>query len=1536
MSNFDSMINVDEWISDHYLGSEESKESFLKRVKERIKEWNEEPTNPWERFHSMRQPLQKALATIEHDNESSVRTAADLQQEAFGYAPLTEIELHSGEDSLVLQGWTGNAGSAVWFAAEAIDGPEDLTDTAPLDMPVVSGKETDLSTANLIGRIFLADTPPNFIVVSAGTWMILAERESWPLGRLLAVDMATVAERGDKRSGGEMQHAAVMFGRENVERAADGTTWWTETLEDSRTHAVKVSESLRGAIKSSIEIIGNNVLDRHRRLGKDIDYIDGQELSRQSLRYLYRILFLLFAEASPETEILPVGASEYTEGYGLTRLRNLILSEPVSIRAQQGTHLYESIEELVRLVDEGHDPQASENYMEDAADDGLYFRNLKADLFLPEKTSYIDTVQLDNLALHNVLVNLLLSEEKKGHDRGFISYATLGVTELGQVYEGLMSYTGFIAQRDLYEVAPKGDDSKGSWVVPADEDLGLPDDSYVMEDKELSSGGTERTRKLHPTGSFVYRQSSRDRERSASFYSPQVITEFTVGQAIEVLEEEGHITTAKDILDLKICEPAMGSGAFAVEAVRQLAEKYLELRQSELDEHIAPDQRAAELQKVKAQIALHQVYGVDLNATAVELAEISLWLSTMTGELKAPWFGLHLRHGNSLIGARRSTYSTGDLKKKAWLKLEPQHHPLTGLAATLDSEDAQLSDATTSGRIHHFLLPAAGWGAAADAEDLKNIFPDEQKQLKLWRKNVAVIPNKTQQKLLMELSQRVEVLWKFALQRLRIAEEQSERDINYFGREDNSSTAVVSRKQIEEDLFNNENGAYRRLRLVMDAWCALWFWSLTDADNAPDFDEWLDTLAAILGRTGKGSKNANQVVMGSGVNWFELNDAEQTDIQFSAALTMDRVREAHPWIETVAQITDEQSFFHWDLDFGSVFAQGGFDLQIGNPPWVRPSTDVSALLAEHDPWFSLSSTPTQSDIDVRRNSMLLRVPAATQTLEKGLTEILAVSAMLRDRAQYPHLVNQQPDLYRGFIERSWQNQSGDGVIALIHPESHFTEVEAVPLRKESYRRLRLHWQFVNAEKLFEIDAKQSYSISIYGPSRSLSDIRFNHTTSAIRPETILDSIKHDGAGLPPSLKNSEGKWNLAPHRERIQTITLTELKAWSRIQGSTTLSPAETRMVYTLSNRSAEILLKLAQLPRLSELGFQVSSGWHETTGKKKGLFDKSWQIPRESRDVILKNKHFAISNPLHEQPNRRMSSTSDWSPIDLEAIPDNFLPSTIYFRQGSLRATELTYPTWVDRKGTSCSSSNYYRIIWREHVKMANARSVFPALIPPGPKHTHSSMSLAFPNDLPQTILVGASLSTLMSDYFFRTFGSDHVSVSRLGSLPLLFRPDSEIGVLASGLFLQLNALTKDYNTAVEAVLTKRWSAGFPERNARARRLLQTELDALATLSANIPIDDLIYLYYSHFPIEVKHSHHEIFDANGRLVPKEIVKAEKKAASSSKGTPECLSETERTWTHPQSGVDYVFEYPFRPMDREAELRKAYAKYEAILAESEK
>ena len=81
-----------------------------------------------------------------------------------------------------------------------------------------------------------------------------------------------------------------------------------------------------------------------------------------------------------------------------------------------------------------------------------------------------------------------------------------------------------------------------------------------------------------------------------------------------------------------------------------------------------PNRYAAELQKVKAHFALHQTYGVDLNATAVELAEVSLWLNAMYPGLKAPWFGLQLRQGNSLVGCRRATWKASQLGDQPWAK----------------------------------------------------------------------------------------------------------------------------------------------------------------------------------------------------------------------------------------------------------------------------------------------------------------------------------------------------------------------------------------------------------------------------------------------------------------------------------------------------------------------------------------------------------------------------------------------------------------------------------------------------------------------------------------------------------------------------------------------------------------------------------------------------------------------------------------------------------------------------------------------------
>src|SRR5690625_1125460 len=400
--------------------------------------------------------------------------------------------------------------------------------------------------------------------------------------------------------------------------------------------------------------------------------------------------------------------------------------------------------------------------------EGLEFHPLEADLFSAKATAHIDDVGLGNAALRQVLQKLLLSKESAKKDRGFISYAELGINQLGRVYEGLMSYTGFFAETDLYEVAPKGDASKGSWVVPTTRAEHIDADDFVREADEVT--GEEKPR-VHRRGSFVFRLSGRDRQQSASYYTPEVLTRFTVSQALaELLTDDMR---ADDILDLTVCEPALGSGAFALEAVNQLAAEYLRRKQDELGQRIDPALFQQELQKTKAYIALHNVYGVDLNATAVELAEISLWLDTMVAGLDAPWFGLHLRRGNSLIGARRAVFRRDQINDKSWLKDVPRDVPLTSLAE--DAENDALAGGLNGG-IHHFLLPAQGWGATSDAKEAKELAPEARDRLRAWQRKIRSKPSRKQIDALVDLSYRVERLWQIALRRLQVAEQEIRRD----------------------------------------------------------------------------------------------------------------------------------------------------------------------------------------------------------------------------------------------------------------------------------------------------------------------------------------------------------------------------------------------------------------------------------------------------------------------------------------------------------------------------------------------------------------------------------------------------------------------------------------------------------------------------------------------------------------------------------------------------------------------------------------
>src|SRR5699024_9425136 len=157
-------------------------------------------------------------------------------------------------------------------------------------------------------------------LVLAGRFAVLTSAQLWPQGRYLVADLQTIAERNDVKRGGEVERMLAALSADSLAPDANSQIWWTDTVQESIDNAVGVSEDLRDGVRESIEIIANEVIRRREAQGLGpLPQDQAQPLALQSLRYLYRILFLLYAEASPELGVLPVGAPEYQAGYSVDR-----------------------------------------------------------------------------------------------------------------------------------------------------------------------------------------------------------------------------------------------------------------------------------------------------------------------------------------------------------------------------------------------------------------------------------------------------------------------------------------------------------------------------------------------------------------------------------------------------------------------------------------------------------------------------------------------------------------------------------------------------------------------------------------------------------------------------------------------------------------------------------------------------------------------------------------------------------------------------------------------------------------------------------------------------------------------------------------------------------------------------------------------------------------------------------------------------------------------------------------------------------------
>jgi hypothetical protein len=788
-----------------------------------------------------------------------------------------------------------------------------------------------------------------------------------------------------------------------------------------------------------------------------------------------------------------------------------------------------------------------------------------------------------------------------------------------------------------------------------------------------------------------------------------------------------------------------------------------------------------------------------------------------------------------------------------------------------------------------------------------------------------------------------ESLWQLTLRRLQIAEQEAHRNIPLWGKEEDEHTPAVSREQIEEKL-HNRNGAYQRLRRVMDAWAALWFWPLTDTDGTtpPTVDQWIEACQALLGRDPEARRrNGGMTNLATALGWDDLNATEELNLNFAGVVDIDQVIKGHSWLGVCEEVARQQGFFHWELDFAAVFAQGGFDLQLGNPPWVRPQTDMDALLAEGDPWWQLAIKPSETARNAKR-AKTLTLPAVRDLVMSATADTAATDEYLGSMQAYPLLGGLQPDLYRCFIQQTWKHSSASGIVTLIHPETHFTDQKARLLREHTYSRLRRHWQFTNELILYEINDRQWYGVHVYG--RPVDHISFMMASSLYHPETVERSLKHDGTGDEPGLKDPAGNWDLRPHYKRIINVTDMTLRTWHATMEDETVSVRQTRMVFTVNTAAFDVLAILARQPRARSLPIEFSPGWHETADRRKGFFELRWGAPAQWADVILQGPHLFVSTPMYKEPNPTMKHKADWSAIDLEALSEDAIPVTAYKPLGDPSRYDAAYTKWA-----SGPARAYYRVAWRCLGQAANERTLIPALIPPGAAHPDPVSSAGLPGDNESLCVLSGFLSSLLIDFDVRV-APGHIRLPTINRLPIRLAHHLQASLTMR--ILRLNCMVNAYahlwrDVYKDAFRTDRWTGGRPRVNrpelgavamkwtastplriAEDRRQALVELDALVALMLGVTADQLCIIYRTQFPVLYGYDHKDYaYDVNGRLVPNSVLSVWRKKGDQINGA-------ERTATN-QAGHTYIYELPFRLLDREADMRAAYAEFERRLAAHE-